>query len=250
MKQSDLHRNLAAAMLLALSVLAVSLLAAPALSAQQAPAPPSAKMPAQAPAQSGSNPFPEDTSSVPILPSKTEAGTLPGDYDAASSAPVHLPGNEADPVRSPDDGATEEASSSEQGFSSSSAGLDSILPDTSTPDAPNGKRRKGRNAEPAPHVETAQEDLTVARYYLDNKNWRAALSRYQSALVLSPDEPDVYWGLAESQRHLGDFADARANYQKVIDYDPDSKHAKDAAKLLKSAELANAKAQAASTPAH
>jgi tetratricopeptide (TPR) repeat protein len=84
----------------------------------------------------------------------------------------------------------------------------------------------------------------VGKYYLDNKNWKAALSRFESALVLDPDNPDVYWGLAESQRHLGNFADARANYQKVVDYDPDSRHGKDARKALKDPEIANAKSSA------
>ena len=70
------------------------------------------------------------------------------------------------------------------------------------------------------HHETAAEDENVGSYYLENKDWKGALSRFQSALVLDPDNPDVYWGLAESERHLGDFADARANYQKVMEYDP------------------------------
>jgi len=55
------------------------------------------------------------------------------------------------------------------------------------------------------HQETAKEDLNVGQYYLDNKDWRAALSRFQSALVLDPDNPDIYWGLAETERHMGNF---------------------------------------------
>jgi tetratricopeptide (TPR) repeat protein len=94
------------------------------------------------------------------------------------------------------------------------------------------------------HKESAAEDENVGKYYLDNKAWKAALSRFESALVLDPDNPDVYWGLAESQRHLGDFAEARANYQKVVDYDPDSRHGKDARKALKDPEITNAKASA------
>ena len=92
------------------------------------------------------------------------------------------------------------------------------------------------------HKETAQEDESVGSYYLDQKNWRAALSRYQSALVLDPENPDVYWGLAESQRHLGDMTRAKANYIKVMEYDPGSKHAKEAKKLLNEPEMANAPA--------
>jgi tetratricopeptide (TPR) repeat protein len=77
---------------------------------------------------------------------------------------------------------------------------------------------------------------------MDNKNWKAALSRFQSAMVLAPEEPEVFWGLAESARHLGNFADARGYYLKVIEYDPGSKHAKEAEKVLKNPEIANAKA--------
>jgi hypothetical protein len=52
----------------------------------------------------------------------------------------------------------------------------------------------------------------------------------------------VYWGIAEAQRNLGDYANAKANYQKVMEYDPDSKHAKEAKKWLKEPELAKAPA--------
>ena len=81
------------------------------------------------------------------------------------------------------------------------------------------------------------------------KHWKAALSRYQSALVTDPENPDVYWGIAESQRQLGDYANAKANYQKLMEYDPDSKHGKEAKKLLKEPQLANAPAVSANHPA-
>jgi hypothetical protein len=42
---------------------------------------------------------------------------------------------------------------------------------------------------------------------------------------------------------------ARGYYQKVVDYDPDSKHGKDARKALKEPEIANAKAAAPPLPA-
>ena len=176
--------------------------------------------------------------SVPVMPS----GNAPSpDLDAgADNGRAAVPAVDRDPVRSPDDTASD-ASSQSQSFSSSLSGLDNLAP--APDDEQPGKHKKGQEDVVPEHHETAKEDLSVGAYYLDNKDWRAALSRYQSALVLAPDEPDVYWGLAESERHLGNFADARANYQKVIDYDPDSRHAKDAAKALKEPELANAKPQ-------
>jgi len=60
-------------------------------------------------------------------------------------------------------------------------------------------------------------------------------------MVLDPENPDVYWGLAEAEQHMGDLADARAHYEKVLDYDPDGPHGKQARKALKDPEIANAK---------
>jgi hypothetical protein len=54
--------------------------------------------------------------------------------------------------------------------------------------------------------------------------------------------------MAEAQRHLGNFTAAKANYLKLIDYDPDSKHGKEARKMLKDPELANAPVASAAKP--
>ena len=81
----------------------------------------------------------------------------------------------------------------------------------------------------------------MGSYYLDTKNWKGALSRFESALILDPENPDVFWGLAEANRHLGQLADARTNYEKVVDFDPESRHGKDARKALKEPEIANGK---------
>lgn len=187
------------------------------------------------PAQS--NPFPEDTNNVPLMPSGNEpAAPAPSENSAGSSI---LPRGDVDPVRSPDD-PVGDADTDAQGFSSSASGLDNVMPPPDTDiDSRHGKKGKGAAPEPE-HQETAAEDEKVGAYYLDEKNWKAALSRYESAVVLDPENPEVYWGMGESQRHLGKFVEAKAAYEKLIEYDPDSKHGKDAKKLLKSPELANA----------
>ena len=56
-------------------------------------------------------------------------------------------------------------------------------------------------------------------------------------------------GLAEAERHLGDFADARDNYKKVMEYDPGSRHAKESGKALQDPEIANAKPASSGQPA-
>lgn len=210
------------------------------LSAQSAPAPktppaaprPSAPKP-EPKTQNDTNPFPEDTNSVPILSNNPSAFAEPS-ADESAGAKVRLPASDLDPVTSPDDAAT--ASSSSSGFSDSSTGLDQLL----EPPPDEGKLRKNPHA-PAPPPETAEQDVSVGNYYLSTHDWRGALSRFESALVLTQDNPDVYWGLAECQRHLGQFAEARTNYLKVVEYDPESKHAREAQKHLREPQIANAK---------
>jgi tetratricopeptide (TPR) repeat protein len=183
------------------------------------------------------------------MPSKDTPVVPPGTYggEGAGAGRIPLPSEDLDPVRSPDDMASEAESAPSSDSSSSQMGMDKILP-TTDDDQSTGKKRK--LSVPGPeHKETSAEDIEVGKYEMDNKNWKAALSRFESAMVLAPDEPEVYWGLAESERHLGNLAEARSYYQKVVDYDPDSKHGKDARKALKEPEIANAKATAPTLPA-
>jgi len=189
------------------------------------------------------NPFPEDTNNVPVM----RSGSAPATGDVpANEAPATLPQADVDPVRSPDEPQTD--MSEAQGFSSSASGPDNVMPPPDT-DVDSRRGKKGRGAAPPPqHQETAAEDERVADYYLGTKNWKAALSRYESAVVLDPENPEVYWGLGEAQRHLGKLAEAKAAYEKLIEYDPDSKHGKEAKRILKSAEMANAPTAAAKQP--
>lgn len=227
-------------------LLAAARLSAQAPATQNPPANPN-QQPAQPAKPAEANQFPEDTSNVPVMPSK-ETPVLPeGSYGDAGGGHVPLAKGELDPVRSPDDPAPEAESATDSESSSSVAGMDKIVPG---PDDDQTQRKKRKMTVPGPeHKETSAEDIEVGKYELDLKNWKAALSRFESAMVLAPDEPEVYWGLAESARHLGKLAEARGYYQKVAEYDPDSKHGKEAIKALKDPEIANAKAAVPPTPA-
>lgn len=200
----------------------------------QSPPAPSQQKPQQPAKPAESNPFPGDTKDVPVMPTGNTPA-VPESNAAPAYSPV-MPSGADDPVRSPDD---PQADSEPAGnFSSSTAELDKFVP---PPEADNTRGRRGaKNQPPAEHVETAKEDEDVGGLYLNQKNWRAAMSRFESAVVLDPENPDVYWGLAEAQRHLGQFAAAKANYLKVMDYDPGSKHAKEAKKLLSDPQMAAA----------
>ena len=173
------------------------------------------------------------------MPSNVTPDEPQGNFSETEGIPA--PRDDEDPVRSPDGASDAGGNVQDQESSSTTRNLDSLLPKPGDDETDKRGKKRSNALDEAPK-ETPQQDISVGKYYLDNKNWRAALSRFQSALVLAPDEPEVYWGLAESQRHMGDFAGARSNYQKVIEYDPDSKHAKEAKKALKDPEIANAKA--------
>lgn len=188
------------------------------------------------PSSGSSNPFPEDENSVPVMPNKNTID-LPTENGSPAGL-LQLPGYDLDPVHSPD-----ESTPAAEGESSSSlSGIDTTSSDADTDAQPPGRHGRRQDTVEPEHQETAPEDESVGKYYLESKDWKAALSRFESALVLDPDNPDVYWGLAESERHLGRLAEARENYQKVMDYDPGSRHAKEAAKALKDPDIANAKA--------
>lgn len=203
-----------------------------------------APQPASAPASS--NPFPGDTSSVPVLPTSDAPAAGEVSHDGTDNAPIPLPGDDLDPARSPDDPAPAANSGQDEESSSSLKGMDKILP--SADDEQQAKHRKMTAKEPT-HQEAASKDIEVGLYYLQTKNWKAAHSRFESALILAPENPDVYWGLAEAERHQGDLAEAKSHYLKLLDYDPDGPHGKEARKALKDPAVANAKVATPAQPA-
>jgi hypothetical protein len=192
------------------------------------------------------NPFPEDTSSVPVLPTRDTPAAPEWTHNGADSAGVPLPGGDADPARSPDDPAPSASSGQDDESSSSLKGMDRLLP---PPDDDQPGRHKKLAVKEPTHQEAASKDIEVGGYYLETRNWKAAHSRFESALILDPENPDVYWGLAEAERHLGDMAAAKTNYLKLLDYDPDGPHGKEARKVLKDPALANAKVAVPVQPA-
>jgi tetratricopeptide (TPR) repeat protein len=141
----------------------------------------------------------------------------------------------------------EAVSNSETNSSSSLSGLERLLPRPEDENEPS-KKRKLIVKEPV-HQEASSKDIEVGSYYLDRKNWKAALSRFESAMILDPENPEVYWGLAEAEHHLGDYAHAKAHYLKLLEYDPDGPHGKQARRELKDPALDKAQSSAPGQPA-
>ncbi|MGA3160586.1 MAG: tetratricopeptide repeat protein [Terracidiphilus sp.] len=208
--------------------------------------------PAGGPPNSSKNPFPEDTSTVPVMPSKTTPPLPEGTYRMeereSDRAPVPLPNDDVDPVRSPDDPARETTSSSDADYSSSLKGLERLLPLPEDDNQPS-KKKKLLVIKETTHQEASSKDIEVGSYYLQTKNWQGALSRFESALILDPENPEVYWGLAEAEHHLGKYADAKAHYLKLLEYDPDGPHGKQARRELKDPALDKAQSGLPGQPA-
>ncbi len=191
--------------------------------------------------QSSANPFPADLSTVPIIPTRNSPETPAASGNGSGNGGFTLPDYDPDPVPSPDDSTPSAANGQGQGFSSSLSGLGPLLPNAQG-NLPGSGNRQNQNSAIAPFPQSSpKQDISVGNFYLDTGDWKGAFSRFESALVLDPDNPDVYWGLAESERHLGQYAAARENYLKVMEYDPGSHHAKEARKALRDPQIANAR---------
>ncbi len=223
------------------AVLSCILLAASAVSAQA----PAATPPKPATPPASGNPFPEDTTTIPVMPN----ATTPPDFHPEASAPnasaanIGVPAVDTDPARSPDNPAEPSIAESKSESSSRDKELEKLLPNPDEEINPKSKKKQAPQFQ-----ETEANDIDVGKYYLEKKDWRAALSRFQSAMVLDPENPEVYWGMAEAAHHLGDYPTAKAYYQKLLDYDPDGPHGKAARKAMKEPEIANAQNAAQSKP--
>jgi len=75
---------------------------------------------------------------------------------------------------------------------------------------------------------SAAQDVEVGDFYYQDKSYRPALSRYESALKSKPGDPGVYLRLGKTAEKLGDAERALREYQSSIDAGPDQPSAKEA----------------------
>ena len=81
--------------------------------------------------------------------------------------------------------------------------------------------------------ERVAEDLQVASFYMDDKNYRGAYSRATDAVAIASDDPNTQFALAEAARHLGKLDEALTHYKKCLTLDPTPKVKKSAEKAIK-----------------
>jgi len=90
----------------------------------------------------------------------------------------------------------------------------------------------------------AAKDVEVGEYYLKQKNYRAALDRFNDALVYKQDDAEATFDLALTQEKLDLFARARQSYSRYLEILPAGPKAKECQEALKRLE-----SRAASAPA-
>ena len=93
---------------------------------------------------------------------------------------------------------------------------------------PGKHKKKGEEVVPE-HHETAAEDEEVGSYYLTTRIGKGRCRAFNPRWFSIPTIRMCIGAWPNAERHMGDFADARANYLKVMEYDPGSRHAKEAA---------------------
>lgn len=79
----------------------------------------------------------------------------------------------------------------------------------------------------------AAKDIEVGEYYLKHKNYRAALDRFNEALLYKPNDAEATFHLAETQEKLDLFTKSYQNYSRYLEILPNGPLAKDAQEALK-----------------
>ncbi|HEY6273937.1 MAG TPA: tetratricopeptide repeat protein [Terriglobales bacterium] len=95
----------------------------------------------------------------------------------------------------------------------------------------------------------AAKDLEIGSFYLKQKNYRAALERFNDALLYKPDDAESIYGLAVTQDKLDLPDKARKNYSKYLEILPQGPRAKDCEEALKRIDARTASAPAADSAA-
>lgn len=90
----------------------------------------------------------------------------------------------------------------------------------------------------------AAKDDEVGDYYLRRKNYRAALARYQDALVWKDNDAVANFRMAQCYEKLDQPDEAVAHYQEYLKILPEGPFSKDAKKALEKLTAAGAKSQA------
>jgi hypothetical protein len=188
-------------------------------------------------------PFPGESQPQTAVPVKTPSvATQPANgTNLPPSKKFPFPG-ESPAAAAPDAGPLQDAGSSGESSSSSSSssgGTNDSNTDTADNDAAAkaaAARHAARGRSLAPKQTPAQredEDLTVASFYMNDKDYKGAYLRALDAVSIAADDPDAHLALAEAARKLGKLDEAEKHYKLCLTLDPVPKVKKAAQAALK-----------------
>src|SRR5713226_973434 len=73
--------------------------------------------------------------------------------------------------------------------------------------------------------EKAADDATRRGFqFLSKSDWRMAMKRFNQAWLLSPDKPEVIWGLGAALSYQGKFQESETYFQKALALAPNNGH--------------------------
>jgi hypothetical protein len=171
-------------------------------------------------------PFPGEPAKPAQAPDSPSPSTTPGSKPSSAAAQHPFPTQL--PPKLPGD----DSSSS----SSSSADDPNATPDTPTP-APGTEGSSVHRKLPKPqHIqsddERVDEDLKVAKFYMNDENLPGAYLRAKDAVTVQPDYSATHFALAQVAQKMKKKDEAISEYQTYLKLDPSGDKARDAQRAL------------------
>jgi len=181
-------------------------------------------------------PFPGET------PAAAAPAQPPSATTGASDAPAKkfpFPGESTAPDTT-GGSPLQDAGSSGESSSSSSSSSDGGDAGPDTDNDPAAKAAAARHAARGKALERKQtpsqredEDLSVASFYMNDKDYKGAYMRALDAVSIAADDPDAHLALADAARKLGKLDEAEKHYKLCLSLDPVPKVKKAAQTALK-----------------
>jgi len=180
-------------------------------------------------------PFPGETPAQAPSAAKTDGTDAPAKkfpFPGESSTPAAA---SEPPLQ--DAGSSGESSSSNRSSSSSSSGDDSGAETDNDAAAKAAAARHAARGKTLDRKQTPsereEEDLSVASFYMNDKDYKGAYLRALDAVSVAADDPDAHLALAEAARKLGKLDEAEKHYKLCLSLDPVPKVKKAAQAALK-----------------
>jgi tetratricopeptide (TPR) repeat protein len=82
------------------------------------------------------------------------------------------------------------------------------------------ERKRKASERPQTPSEREEEDLNVAEFYQNDRNYKGAYERATDAVSIAADDPNAHFALAEAARRLGKLDEAMQHYKACLALDP------------------------------